>query len=201
MPRKGRQYGEKTKKKQSVAGQETVRRVKTLPTEPAPRRKSPGSSHIQLVGGKQKPRGFKEAASLAEMQGVGIPEVTCCRLEAGGGSPTDAVDSQNATPLRGYKNGGRTMTDRRDELARRKRKRRKRRCICTLLVIALLALSGLTIGTYLAVRQTQADDEGSSESPGDGDGSGDGSGEPASGIDEALERSPGPRRPPPSPPG
>ena len=138
MPREAkRQYGEKTKKKQSVAGQETVRRAKTVPAEPAPR-KSQGSSLIQLVEGKQKPKGFNEAASLSDLRGVGIPEVTVSGLESGEGSPTSSVEQQHAAPLRGYKHGGRTMADRQQELARRKRKRRKRRCITFLVVLSLI---------------------------------------------------------------
>lgn len=199
MPREAkRQYGEKTKKKQSVAGQEAVRRAKTEPAEPAPRRKSRGTSLIQLMesthswmdihqGGRSSTRG-------ADLRGVGIPEVVCGSLEAGEGPSVTSIEQQQHTPPpRGYKNGGRTMADRRDELARRKRKRRKRRCITFLVAIALLALSGLCIGTYLAVRQAPAEDEGSGEPASGGDGTSDGSGERASGIDEALERSPAPR--------
>ena len=179
MPREARrQYGEETKKKQSVAGQEAVRRAKTVPAEPPPRHKKLESSHIQLVEGKQKPNGFTGAASLSDLRGVGIPEVTAGGLESGEGSPTSSVEQQRAAPLRGYRHGGRTMADRQHELARRKRKRRKRRCITFLLVIAVLALCGLTVGTYLAVRQAPPDDEGS--------------GERASGIDTALDRSPAP---------
>tara|TARA_B110001452_G_scaffold193972_1_gene163947 strand:- start:623 stop:1246 length:624 start_codon:yes stop_codon:yes gene_type:complete len=153
MPREARrQYGEETKKKQSVAGQEAVRRAKTVPAEPPPRHKKLESSHIQLVEGKQKPNGFTGAASLSDLRGVGIPEVTAGGLESGEGSPTSSVEQQRAAPLRGYRHGGRTMADRQHELARRKRKRRKRRCITFLLVIAVLALCGLTVGAYLAVQ-------------------------------------------------
>ena len=194
MPREARrQYGEETKKKQSVAGQEAVRRAKTVPAEPPPRHKKLESSHIQLVEGKQKPNGFTGAASLSDLRGVGIPEVTAGGLESGEGSPTSSVEQQRAAPLRGYKHGGRTMADRQHELARRKRKRRKRRCITFLLVIAVLALCGLTVGTYLAVRQAPPDDEGSGEpASSGGEGPSEGSGERASGIDTALDRSPAP---------